>query len=341
MRVVVWGRDAHADMLAVTLVARAHRVARGPVSPGFLHAVVLGQELQAQFQEVGQVSESLVGVIYAEGESVDEGLQWLLNNELTDGIIVVGGGLEAMALITDYVETASRQVPILFLAGFPVGGYKVDNRVFVTAEKSGLLGGIYGNVSDQVRAKFSKLLPEVAFTSAAEVGLSNNNALSHPPTIILNAVAVELGSKPLVHGGAFSPVVVDLIKAVDRERLALGKALGLDLLSEEELLDRYYGNQGFSGSSLFEKMETFPGFSTVRLPDTFDHRFITHDVATSIAPMARMMELVGVESSVTKSVVTLANILTKKDLSAKADLVARSYLSKFAPSTVNEKLASA
>ena len=69
----------------------------------------------------------------------------------------------------------------------------------------------------------------VAYGSALEAGLSALNPVVHPPGVLMNAGRIERSRGEFwFYEEGVTPSVVNVIEAVDRERLALGRGAGAD-----------------------------------------------------------------------------------------------------------------
>ncbi len=149
-----------------------------------------------------------------------------------------------------------------------------------------------------------------------ETMLSNGNPVIHPAIMLLNAGTVERsqGTWEFYEEGV-TPAVAAVIEAVDRERLALGRALGLELLPEPEMSRR----QGYSEhSDYLRAYRDGPEFQGLGGPDTMQHRYLTEDVSCALVTFLELAEVCGVAMPVTGSIVQLASAVLGRDLPAEA-----------------------
>src|SRR5690606_5358297 len=112
----------------------------------------------------------------------------------------------------------------------------------------------------------------------------------------------------------FTPSVGRVTEAVDAERLAVVKQLGLEPVSLLEWYLRFYGDQGVKGNSLYEVTHTSPIWGPARAPDSLEHRYLTEDLPYGLAPIAELGAQLGVAMPVTNSVITLASAALGRDL---------------------------
>jgi opine dehydrogenase len=93
----------------------------------------------------------------------------------------------------------------------------------------------------------------VLFTS-----LTNPNLQVHVPPALLNTGLWEkTGGDLEFYGTLMSPKVAHVMDLIDKERIAVGKKLGLALLPKPEVLKMEYGQYGVKGDTMYEVYSTF------------------------------------------------------------------------------------
>jgi opine dehydrogenase len=148
--------------------------------------------------------------------------------------------------------------------------------------------------------------------SVLETMLSNGNPVIHPAIMLSNAALVErAGGDWEFYRDGVTPGVADLIRAADEERLALGHAVGVDLLPEPEMSLR----QGYSESADYlECYRDGPGFQGLGAPASLQHRYLLEDVACGLVTMLELGEVFGVELPTMAAIVEVASVLLGRDL---------------------------
>jgi opine dehydrogenase len=141
-----------------------------------------------------------------------------------------------------------------------------------------------------------------------EVGLCNGNPVIHPAIMLGNIGAIErLGSDHHFYSEGVTPTVAKLVEAVDRERIALGKALGYDLMTEPEMSLA----QGYSTTASYHDCYAgSPVFKGLRSPDGIGHRYLHEDVGLGLVTYISLGQMLGVETPASRALVTLASIAT-------------------------------
>ena len=146
--------------------------------------------------------------------------------------------------------------------------------------------------------------------------LSNGNPVIHPAIMLTNTGLIQrVGGDWEFYADGVTPAVADLIQAVDEERLALGRAVGVDLLPEPEMCLR----QGYSDSADYlECYRDGAGFQGLGGPASLEHRYLTEDVACGLVTMLELGEVFGVKLPTIAAVVQITSALLGRDLRAES-----------------------
>jgi len=148
-----------------------------------------------------------------------------------------------------------------------------------------------------------------------EVVLNNINFPIHPVVTLLNLGKVEYTKGDFdFYGEGVTPSVAKIMEAVDAERRALGRALGLELPSLYELISSMYRSSGLRGRDLYELLSTSPVHTKTKGPDSLHHRYVAEDVPYGLAPMASLCEHLGVPCPTIKAIVHLYSVALGRDL---------------------------
>lgn len=214
------------------------------------------------------------------------------------------------------------------LAGFPaVGDVRVDG-VTVRGFKTRLPCGSTAEGGRALVNAFSKWLPDLVPTTAAEAELNSTNVLLHGPLLLphLAQMASTRMEPDLFYRAPALTCAAPLAERVDMERVELGKGLGLSLPSGLELLLSFYGDQGMVGRNISEALSSFEGFAGSRAPSSFDHRYVTDDVGFGLACWVALGSMIKVPMPVTSALVETLSRASGLDLRAGALELASSFL---------------
>lgn len=245
---------------------------------------------------------------------------------LTDGQTVVltpgnfGGALEFAKVLRE--NGTARNVAIAEMECMIYSGFKESAAAaWVSGYKRGLhVAALPGSKTADVLATLHHIYPDLrAAANVLETGLRNLNTVVHAPIVVHNAGWIErTKGNFLFYWDGCTPGVGRSVEAVDRERIALGKALGLDLPSSVQVSLEWYGHEGAHGASHYEVLSTNPVYVKDTAPNQLRHRFLLEDVPFGMVPMESLGRLTGVSTSVTSAIVTLAEHLTDLNLRAQA-----------------------
>lgn len=142
-------------------------------------------------------------------------------------------------------------------------------------------------------------------------GLAAMNPVVHPAGVLLNAGRIEKSAGEFYfYNEGITPGVCRLIYAVDRERLAIGQSLGLDLLP----VDEAFHAAGFGPAG---DLETTIGGSemltALKAPGALETRWLTEDVPYGLAAWAALGEQLGVACPAMRSLVESTGAMLEID----------------------------
>ena len=149
-----------------------------------------------------------------------------------------------------------------------------------------------------------------------ETGLSNINAIMHPAGMVGNVGWIEQhGGAMLFYREALSPSVARMIEGVDRERLAIVRALGLRPRTFVEIFHAagLTSDAALASGDIYQATQESEPNKTIAAPTTHDHRYVHEDVGYGLVPMAEIASLLGVETPVIDALITLASEMNRTD----------------------------
>lgn len=166
-----------------------------------------------------------------------------------------------------------------------------------------LLSAIPASDTDIVLSKITPAYP--CFCAASNVlrtSLENIGAMFHPCVLLFNAATVERRDEFWFYRD-MTPKIAAFIEQFDRERLMVGEAYGIKLLSVNEWIS--YAYPGTSGDTLCEKMVNNPAYWNIKSPSTIFTRQLTEDIPTGVLPMLELGNAAGVELPLMRSMVDI------------------------------------
>jgi opine dehydrogenase len=152
--------------------------------------------------------------------------------------------------------------------------------------------------------------------SVFQTTLQNGNPVIHPAVTLLNAGLLErTGGGFLFYEEGVTESVGRLIEAVDDERLAIARALGVTVLSEPAIGVR----QGYMTEENYSTgYSRAPGFLGIKAQSQLDHRYLTEDVGYSLCFLADLAARLGVPTPVIDGVITIASVVLARDFRGEA-----------------------
>lgn len=153
-----------------------------------------------------------------------------------------------------------------------------------------------------------------AADNVLRTSLENIGAMFHPCVLLFNAATVERNSVFWFYRD-MTPKIADFIEKFDRERLAVGKAYGIDLLSVSDWIS--YAYPGTPGDTLCEKMKNNPAYHDIKSPSTIFTRQLTEDIPTGVLPIMELGEVAGVPVPLMRSMVEICGNLLDIDFRKK------------------------
>lgn len=189
-----------------------------------------------------------------------------------------------------------------------VSVYGVKNRV--------TLGAFPSNRTGDVLRLINQFYPQfVAASSCLETSLSNIGALFHPTPMLLNIARVEGSDEPFTYyGGGFTPSVTRMVEKIDKERIAVAKAYGVDILPAEEWLRQSYS---LEGDTLYELIHKNTAYADVMAPQkTIQVRYVNEDVPMSLVPISELGRAAGVPTPNIDAVIQLTSSIYEHDFRA-------------------------
>ena len=163
------------------------------------------------------------------------------------------------------------------------------------------------NVAVLIQQFFPQFTP---VSNVLYVSMNNANSICHPSPALLNTARIEGASPFQFYIDGVTPAVGTLMEKSDEERLAVGAALGLELISLKGLYELHYN---IYKDTLWEAMTSTPSYKGIMGPTTMDNRYMFEDIPMGLVPMISLGDALGVPMPVSKLIVELANIIMKKN----------------------------
>lgn len=186
--------------------------------------------------------------------------------------------------------------------------YNPRNAISVLpSSKAGEVLGILSQLFDNTRYFRKNIL---------ESALHNPNMIVHPIGILFSASRIEYSKGEFwMYREAFTPSVVRVIQEFDKQKNKILEAFGCEPLDYFEAA-KWRNTDDLS----IPAMEVFHAFgkSSNKGPSSIDHRYLNEDVPMGLGLFISIGKVLGIDTSIQESIMTLASALMGKDLKARS-----------------------
>ncbi len=156
-------------------------------------------------------------------------------------------------------------------------------------------------------------LPLEPAPNVIAIGLYNTNMILHCPTMIMNAGRIESDLDGFqFYKDGMSDSVCKVMEAMDEERMNVGKALGIELLSTMDDMQKIYQLKGETLRETILNNPVYCGHGKDS-PSSINHRYLNEDVPYLLVPVSGFGRLLNIPTPVIDSIILLAGIVNGKD----------------------------
>ena len=175
-----------------------------------------------------------------------------------------------------------------------------------------LLAALPASDTDYIIKAINPLYPCFKNTdNVLHTGFENIGAIFHPCVCLFNAATIERQNEFWFYRD-MTERIATFIEKFDTERLAVGKAYGIDLLGVREWIKFAYNNT--EGESLCERMKNNPAYYDIKGPGSIFTRQLTEDIPTGVLPIMELGKAAGVPTPLFQSMISIIESLLGMDL---------------------------
>ena len=143
--------------------------------------------------------------------------------------------------------------------------------------------------------------------------LQNANPVLHPCITTLNAARIEGPDDFFFYEQGVTPGVGRLLKAIDLERIELGKALGLVIEDDPHISIR----QGYLTEENYDSAyATAPGFMGIKAQTQLDYRYYNEDAGFGLVLWIDMADKLGLEVPTMRAMLQIVSAIMNRDYKA-------------------------
>jgi opine dehydrogenase len=185
-------------------------------------------------------------------------------------------------------------------------------RVFLKLRGGLFLAALPSRNTDKVLNMVKDVYPHILpAENVLQTSLQNGNPVIHPAISLLNVGLIErTGGDFYFYEEGVTTTVGRLVKAVDKERLAIAQKLGVEVLPDPELgiLQGYQTENNYDTS--YQKA---PGYKGIKAQSSLDYRYFNEDVGYGLVFMSDLGAQISVPTPNMDSIITIVSTLMQRD----------------------------
>jgi len=162
----------------------------------------------------------------------------------------------------------------------------------------------------------TKILRFFARRHALEVSLASMNLLFHAPIVLFNLAASEntKGNYVFYRDGV-SPGIGRIIQAMDDERVAIGRKLGVRLIDCVKLMKIWYARYRVRGETIDKILRSNLAYAkdVFPMPSVREFAVFHQDLAYGLPPVVELGRLLKVPTPTFRMIVDVANLVCQVD----------------------------
>lgn len=165
--------------------------------------------------------------------------------------------------------------------------------------------------TDRVLEILKPLFPQlVKADSVLQIGLENIGAVLHPSISLFNAATMERHNDFWFYRDLTSQVA-QFIEQFDAERLLVGRAYGIKLISLFDWIK--YAYHDTEGDTLLERIRNNPAYYDIKAPGTIFARQLTEDIPTGVLPILELGRAASLPMPLFESMMKIIEALLGQD----------------------------
>ncbi len=190
-------------------------------------------------------------------------------------------------------------------------------RVFLKLKAGNLLAALPATRTGDVLAMIADVYPGMEpAQSVLQTSLQNANPIIHPSVTLANAARIDTeGHDFLFYEEGVSDATGRLIEALDKERIAIGAAMNIEVLPDPAMGMR----QGYMLADNYgEAYRNAPGFLGISAQPQLDHRYLNEDVGYGLVFMAALGRQLDVATPNIDAMIRLTSVLMAREYASEA-----------------------
>ncbi len=165
--------------------------------------------------------------------------------------------------------------------------------------------------NEGVLKKLNTAFPQMyAGKNVLQTSLENLNTMVHPAPTLLNTSLIESDRDWLYYYDGITPSIGAFVEDMDQERLAVGRAMGLEL---KPILAWYKVMYDAEARTLSETVKKNKAYAGVKGHRSIRTRYLLEDIPMGLTPMVSLGRMLEVSVERMETIVRLGELLLKED----------------------------
>jgi opine dehydrogenase len=171
------------------------------------------------------------------------------------------------------------------------------------------------SIPSENAAKVAELLKDVfpcyvPCESVLITGLSGGSGMLHSIPCVMNMNKIELKQNFDYYIEGLTPGICRIIEKADAERIAVTRALGLEI---EPLLPHLKNVYHLEPDNLYDAIQSCEPYKGIKSPMNTNHRFMQEDTLCDLVPTASLGKMLGIPTPTIDMIIELESIMLNKD----------------------------
>lgn len=189
-----------------------------------------------------------------------------------------------------------------------------QNSVRLYALKSGVpIAAIDPTQLTQIIRKIPQCIRQyfVPVSSCLLTSMSNVGMILHCAPVLMNVGWIEAEHTNFeYYYDGISYSIASLLERLDKERVSVAKAMGCEVETVVEWLQRTYHT---TGSNLYEHLQSNQYYRGITAPQSIHHRYLEEDVPNGLVPLEDAGKMFNIATPIATTLISLANQLLEVD----------------------------
>ena len=192
-----------------------------------------------------------------------------------------------------------------------------NGRVNIGGKKDVLMAAAFpADKTDEMYEFIKPVMKETkCFDNVLATSFDNTNAMVHPLPTMLNCNWSESGAKYKYYQDGIGPTCGRIVEQIDKERVDIGKKLGL--IPGKDLFDIYmeYEDQyKATGPDVSSMLKTVKAYDSIYASNEVKTRYIMEDIPTGMVPFVAVGKLLNMPVKKMQMVIDLCEGMLDEDL---------------------------